>query len=258
MERVSRGRNVCVAVVSLLVACGGPSGPRPSEAVIPPVPQVDSSTGSTEPVTTEDANPGGGTEDANQEGGAEDANADAGDDGGPTVGLLDCAFLNATNCWQTAALTADGCLPEMGSIGTLSTDGTMCIYSSGTVVTFQSAIMVNGMSPLAPFTVATGGVACVTYAQPETQVSTLTTDAGVVELSIEDDGGVLGLTCPDGTMFAGPLAGLTDCPNSVPGYNSAAGGLVTEDGGIMEQLTLSLTGTGLRSDGELTVFSCQS
>jgi hypothetical protein len=33
---------------------------------------------------------------------------------------------------------------------------------------------------------------------------------------------------------------------------------VTEDGGIMEQLTLSLTGTGLRSDGELTVFSCQS
>jgi hypothetical protein len=249
MERVSGRRNVCVAIV--LASCGGgSSGPRSSEAVIPPFQPVDAASTVIGPVPATDANPGAGTDDANPE---------AGDDGGgPAIGLLDCAFLTAPNCWQTAAATADSCVPEMNMLGTLSADGTMCVYPSGTVVTFQSPVVLNGRSSLAPFTVATGSVTCVSYAQPAADESSLTTDAGTVTLSVEDDGGVLGLTCPDGTMYAGPFAALSTCPNAVPGYNSAAGGLMAEDGATMDQLTLSLTGTGYGSDGELYVFGCQS
>jgi hypothetical protein len=237
--------------VGLLVSCGGSGAPRSSEAVIPPVHAVvDASVNGAdaEPVETEDANPEAGTDDASPEGG---------EDAGPPVGLLDCTFLDGPNCWKTAAASADSCLPEVGMLATLSTDGTMCVYTSGSVVTFPSSVIPVGMSNFTAFTLTTGGTACLAYAQQGTQGSTLMTPAGTVTLSVEADGGSLGLTCPDGTMYAGPVAALSSCQASVPGYDSASGGLATADGGTAE-LTVSLTGTGLGSTGELYVFGCSN
>jgi hypothetical protein len=249
MERDSKWRIVRVAIASLLYACGS-SGPGPAEVVIPPPRHVDASTSSDDADSVEPDDASTGSADASPESGD--------DEGGPTVGRLDCPFLSAPNCWQAAAAAADSCLPEVGMLGTLSADGTMCTYASGSTVTFPSPIVVNGMSSFSSFTVTTGGATCVTYAQQGTGGSTLMTPAGTVTLSAEEDGGVLGLTCPDGTMYSGPVAALSDCPASVPGYDSASGGVTTEEGGAMDELTVSLTGTGFGSDGQLYVFGCRS
>jgi hypothetical protein len=121
--------------------------------------------------------------------------------GGSAAASLDCAWLAGNNCWKTTVSQADSCLPPSAEQGTLSADMRSCTYASGTVVAFDSPLVLPVADDLLwSFTLTSAGQPCLRYqdtsdASFKLTVQGMTFTEGAVGFG-------LNVTCPNGMSFS--------------------------------------------------------
>ncbi len=124
---------------------------------------------------------------------------------------LSCELLaDETNCWATAAVTLDDCVPD-GEIGVLAVDRASCTYGDGTTVVFDDPLPTDsfGLERLG-FTIEKDGTQCARFVDTFMNRMELTGDDGTAVAELHS-GGDFHLHCPDGSSYASPFDDLFDC-----------------------------------------------
>lgn len=165
---------------------------------------------------------------------------------------INCEWFAADdNCWRTSLRAFSGSLPAQDESGQLSADGKRCTYQTGFEVVF-----VNPVSPdlLADrdglrnfewdFEARQGGDFLMAYRQPDDSSLLLETGRGTFLLKAQS--GAVIMSCPGGSQFNVPVAGLLQtCPSA-----SLPAKVTSWDSSGM---TFVLRGTG---GTDLLVFDC--
>jgi hypothetical protein len=141
------------------------------------------------------------------------APSDGSTDGTSGGGTLDCAFFAGSNCFTAFVDSLATCLGSSGGDpGIMDMDGRTCTYSSGRVVTFNTAIgttIESGTNGAADvhFTVSKDGKTCLDHTEKKGDLGFKSVGpSGTFQLSYE--GSTATVTCPDGTKKSGDIAKL--------------------------------------------------
>ncbi len=127
-------------------------------------------------------------------------------------------FADSDNCWRTSLRSFSNSLPDQADRGQLSADGKRCTYADGYEVIFVNPIPVealgdrNGLRDFAwDFEARLGGDFLFAYREPDDASLVLESSRGTFRLEAEQ--GAVIITCPDGSQFNVPVAGLVaSCP----------------------------------------------
>lgn len=160
-------------------------------------------------------------------------------------------FADNDNCWRTSLRSFSGSLPDQAERGQLSADGKRCTYTGGYELVFVNPIPLealgdrDGLKDFAwDFEARLGGDFLFAYREPDDTSLVLETSRGTFLL--EADQGAVVLTCPGGSQYNVPVAGLlASCPKE----NMPAKVTSWEATGM----TFVLRGTG---GSDLLVFDC--
>lgn len=160
-------------------------------------------------------------------------------------------FADNDNCWRTSLRRFSGGLPDQAERGQLTADGKRCTYADGYEVLFVNPIPVealgdrDGLEGFAwDFEARLGGDFLLAFREPDAASLVLETSGGAFSLQAEQ--GPVVLTCPGGSQYNVPVAGLlAGCPRE----NLPAKVTSWEAAGM----TFVLRGTG---GSDLLLFDC--
>jgi hypothetical protein len=165
---------------------------------------------------------------------------------------LTCEWLQGDNCWKSTGALAMSCLPPMNESGVLAADNRTCTYATGSVVTFDKALVLplpDGQEEdYFKFTVATGGQTCLRY-QSQGSGFDLTVQGQTFK---ERATGGLGIsvTCPDGKSYKNSNAfDLLSCEGGI------FGGL---PGNTWSSSSLGLSFGLIGTTESIQVFDCRT
>ncbi len=108
---------------------------------------------------------------------------------------VDCDWFFQSSCYRTGLSEAAACVPPQTAQGTLSSDGKVCVYDDGFVVTFAQPppLFASIRSPI-DFSMSSNGQPCLRFEEMD-GVTKLTTRSGTSILEFTSSGRAL--TCPD-------------------------------------------------------------
>lgn len=180
----------------------------------------------------------------------------SGGDGGDTPAAtttmsLDCAWLASDNCWKKTIAAASACLPDQAAVGTLSSDGATCTFTTGQTVTFDPPVTLplNLMSKVS-FAMTTNGAPCFSFKWSDANSFVVSTSAGTVTVGASEPL-TEAIQCPDGSRVSNTNAlSLLSCDAGVfgglPGQSWSGG-----------DTSITVEAVGTSAPGYVPIFTCQ-